>query len=279
MEEKELRPIEAADTVSENETKNETQGEVLEQSSEKGQETKQESKEEYSRRVQKRIDQLTREKYEKDRRIKELERQIEILKRKSELGPRPVPPSIKAFTDEYGTIDEEGYKKALMEYEDKLYAWRQAQQEIELPTSSTPSVPSVDIPQPTIPDDFMEQVEKMKQKYPDFEEVVNRPVFTPEMRDAIFDSPHGAEIAYFLGKNQNEALRIGQLSPAQIYKEIGKLEAKFSATGKTVSGAPAPITPVEGRNVVERDLEKMPIEDYMAYERQKRIEMLKKGGI
>lgn len=270
MEENEIQPMEAANTVSESETQDEAQGEILEQSPAK----EQEPKEEYSKRVQKRIDQLTREKYERDRRIRELERQIEILKRKSELGPRPVPPSIKAFTDEYGTIDEEKYQKALIEYEDKLYAWRLAQQ-----AQVEPSAPFVEreVQQPAIPEDFVEQVERMKQKYPDFEEVVNRPIFTPEMKDAIFDSPYGAEIAYFLGKNQNEAFRIGQLPPAQIYKEIGKLEGRFSAGGKTVSGAPAPITPVEGRNVVEKDLEKMPIEDYMAFEKQKRIEMLKKG--
>lgn len=228
---------------------------------------------EYTKAVQRRIDQITREKHEERRRAEQLRAENEALKRRIDAGARPVPPDPGRFVNETtGEIDRGNYQKATVEYEDTLHTWRQAQ---ERPSSAAPD-------RVTVADDaigvFMQRSEPMRQKHEDFEAVINRPVFTPELRDAVFESDTGPELAYFLGKNESEAMRIGNLPPAGMMKEIGKLEMKFSAEpGKrSVSGAPEPITPVTGTATVAKDPEKMSTAEWMAYERERQIQKLKK---
>lgn len=92
------------------------------------------------------------------------------------------------------------------------------------------------------------------EKYQDFEEVVRDEGvrITPVMAQAMFsidDQELQAEVAYYLGKNPKEALRISRLNPMRQVTEIGKLEAKISsqpAPVKRPSAAPAPIVPVGG---------------------------------
>jgi hypothetical protein len=201
---------------------------------------------------------------------KGIETELASLKKEKEAGQRPLPPDPASFTDSVtGEIDRSKYQNAVVQHEDKLHAWRQAQGE---PT------PVASAPGPTL-EDFKTRYEPMKQKYADYEEVINRPVFTREIMEALFESEQGPEIAYFLGKNEAEALRIADLSPAQMLKEIGKLEGKFSAesTKRTISGAPPPITPVGGTATVDQDPDKMTTPEWMAHENRQRLEKIKKA--
>ena len=86
------------------------------------------------------------------------------------------------------------------------------------------------------------------EKYEDYEEVTrsqNLPV-TQAMAQAILESDMGPDVWYYLGNNAKEAARIAQLSPASQIREIGKIEAKLSATPVTpkVPTASPPIKPV-----------------------------------
>ena len=207
-------------------------------------------------------------------RSQKIETENAALKKRLEVGQRPSPPDSASFVDPAtGEIDRTKHQSAVVQYEDKLHAWRQAQGELA-PTGSEAGAS----PGPTL-EDFKTRYEPMKQKHADYEEVINRPVFTREIMEALFESEQGPEIAYFLGNNESEALRIADLSPAQVLKEIGKLEVRFSAAPSTriVSGAPAPITPVTGTTTVEKDPEKMTTPEWMAYEKQQRVEKIKRG--
>jgi hypothetical protein len=98
---------------------------------------------------------------------------------------------------------------------------------------------------------FSEKAEKVREEYEDFDEVVFESDYTvtPVMYQAIMTSDMSPKIAYYLGKNPNEATRIAGLPPPAQMREIGKIEAKLSAPAPTQpkpSGAPAPITPVSG---------------------------------
>lgn len=201
-------------------------------------------------------------------RAQKIEAENAALKKQMEAGQRPVPPDPASFTDSDGVLDRAKYQNSMVQHEDKLHAWRQAQGE---PT------PVASAPGPTL-EDFKTRYEPMKQKHADYEEVINRPVFTREIMEALFESEQGPEIAYFLGKNEAEAHRIADLSPAQMLKEIGKLEGRFSAESprRTVSGAPPPITPVDGNATVEKDPEKMSTAEWMAHDKQQRLEKIKK---
>lgn len=90
------------------------------------------------------------------------------------------------------------------------------------------------------------------EKYSDFEDVVfdDGVKISPAMRDAIFaldDVGIQADVAYHLGKNPKEALRISRLPPLRQIAEIGKLELKLQTTPpKRPSAAPAPVSPVGG---------------------------------
>lgn len=100
---------------------------------------------------------------------------------------------------------------------------------------------------------WQESVSKAEEKYDDFAQVTNNPQLpiSPVMAQAIKASSVGAEVAYFLGKNPDEAARIARLPAFLAVKEMGKLEAKVEAAPpeapKKPSAAPAPIKPINGK--------------------------------
>jgi len=103
---------------------------------------------------------------------------------------------------------------------------------------------------------YFDREEKAREKYEDFHTVVYRdpkdggPAISDVMHGAIMESDIGPEIAYHLGKNPDEALRIYRLGPLAQAREIGKLEASLIANppAKKPSSAPEPITPVGSRS-------------------------------
>lgn len=86
-------------------------------------------------------------------------------------------------------------------------------------------------------------------KYSDYESVAeadNLPIDYPTAQ-AMIAAPNGPDIAYFLGKNIDEATRISKLSAAMQMFEVGVISAKLASEPPVrVSNAPAPITPLQG---------------------------------
>jgi hypothetical protein len=104
-----------------------------------------------------------------------------------------------------------------------------------------------------------------RKKYEDFDEVAGSEevVITKDMAAVIMDSDLGHEIAYFLGKNPDEAERIAELSPSRQAAEIGKLELKLANPAKP-SSAPAPINPVKPKGTVTTGLsDSLDIKEWM----------------
>jgi hypothetical protein len=117
---------------------------------------------------------------------------------------------------------------------------------------------------------FEKRVEAVRAKHADFNEVAfaNDHEVSPIMRDAILNTPNGAEIAYWLGQNHEESNRIARLSPNHQIFELGRisdrLAARQSAPKPQASAAPAPITPVKaGGKAVEGLREDLPIGEWM----------------
>jgi len=230
---------------------------------------------EYGRAVQKRISELTREKHEERRRAAALEAENAALKRQMGAGPRPMPPDPRTFATEAGEIDPAKWQHAIAAYEDKLDTWRQTQRPAAPAAAREPEPTEVPAASAEV---FLERAAPLREKHADFDETVNRPVFSPALRDALFDSEQGPAIAYALGKNQAEALRIGGLPPAQLHREVGRLEARFAGPTdrRSVSAAPEPIEPVHGTAAaVTKDPDKMSIGEYMQWERSRLIERKK----
>lgn len=134
---------------------------------------------------------------------------------------------------------------------------------------------------------YREREEQARGKYADFDEVAYNPQLpiTDAMAGVIQHSDEGTDIAYYLGKNPAEAMRIAKLPPFLQATELGKLTAKIAAPTKpNVSSAPPPISPVTGRSgqfVVDtsdpKSLEKLGTSAWIAAERKRQTDEWKRA--
>lgn len=107
-----------------------------------------------------------------------------------------------------------------------------------------------------IDDGYAARVEEAVTRYPDFEEKVvkgaNAPEptweATPVMALAMKTSDVGPDVAYHLATNPEESKRIARLSPLEQAREMGRLEGRFTRPStpapKKESAAPPPPTTV-----------------------------------
>ena len=95
-------------------------------------------------------------------------------------------------------------------------------------------------------------------KYADFDVALagNVPV-TESMKIAIMGNEKGHDVAYFFGKNPQEAIRIATLHPIEQTVEINKLAKKLAnqKRPKTESTAPSATSPVGDREVVAKHVD------------------------
>ena len=227
-----------------------------------------EGKKKTAGKVQERIDKLTWEKWEAKREADQLRKELEEFRNTTTVAPaqRPIPP----VEDDFDDPNE--YRKARVKYEDEIFAWNETRRNTELEKQRSQESFQESLKA------FNKRAERMRAKYPDFDEAISAPIFSPAVSQEVLDSEYGAEIGYYLAKNPDEALRLSSLPPSKVAKEIGKLEVKFTSVSKrTVSKAPPPINPLDGDDAVKPDLEKMPIEDFMKAEKNKIIEKRKRG--
>lgn len=119
------------------------------------------------------------------------------------------------------------------------------------------------------------QVALASEKYDDFDEVVRNPDLSinDSMVELIAESDVGGELAYYLGKNPEEAAKVAALSPLQAAKAIARIEDKINQTiaaAKESSKAPPPIDPVKSRATAEKDPSQMTDAEFDAW-RKKQI--------
>jgi hypothetical protein len=88
---------------------------------------------------------------------------------------------------------------------------------------------------------FQTRAEEARSRYEDFDLVVSDPTtpISPVMAEAILRANAGHEVAYYLGRNKQEAARIASLEPLAQAMEIARLEARVGGQ-KRVSQAPPP---------------------------------------
>jgi len=130
---------------------------------------------------------------------------------------------------------------------------------------------------------YHDREEEARNKYDDFAQVAYNPNvrITEEMAQTIRASEIGPELAYHLGSNPSEALRIANLSPLLQAKELGKIEAKLidSPPVKKVSAAPPPINRIKAatanHSVVDttdpRSTETMSTSEWIEAERKRQM--------
>jgi len=181
-------------------------------------------------KTQKRINQLTREKKEAQAEAEKLRQ--ELTQHQQVHKPNP---------DDFETQDD--YIDAQVEY--------------RLSQTKQPEVQA-----PTMPN-FGNIVHQGKEKYSDFEKVaMTDPNLTQQVANTVAMADNADDIFYHLGKNSTELERISLLDPAQMAREIGRLEATVSIPTPRQTKTPEPVKPLENAESVEVDDSKLSMEEW-----------------
>jgi hypothetical protein len=161
---------------------------------------------------------------------------IERRKIEREIRNKPVPPVAPAAPvtpDQFSS--DEAYVDALAEQKAARLFEQRDQQKKEFEVNES----------------FHEKVESVRVKYDDFDVVAFNPDIpvSNAMAEIIRSSDVGPDLAYYLGKNREEAVRISEMTVAQQGAALARLEVKISNAPpvKKTSSAPAPISPVNPR--------------------------------
>jgi hypothetical protein len=133
--------------------------------------------------------------------------------------------------------------------------------------------------QPSV--DWDSRTAALAEEHDDYDEAIETAARIPcpskAHEEAISTSEVGPELVYYFGKNPAEARRIMSLSATAAAREIGKIEVKLAkpAAAKTVTRAPAPVTPVGGgAAAVETSLDK--IDSLSEFQARRRAALTKK---
>jgi len=210
---------------------------------------------------QKRIDKLTKK-------ASELERQLEAERaEKAQLLANKPPEAQKAPTDDGAPNPEEfdtyaEYNRALVRFEARQIREEEKRQEAQQRINAELADAGKK---------FEEKLKAVAKTHDDFDEVFD-PDLTVNgaMQAVMLDSDVGAEIAYYLCKNPEEAAEIAAMNPIQSARKMALIEAKLSKSEETpeqrkrISKAPTPVNTTGGTSNASggKDPNKMSPEEF-----------------
>ena len=202
---------------------------------------------------QKRINKVTADKWEQQRRAEAAEARLAELQANQASTPSTsTEPTLEDFD-----YDDNAYQSALIEHKVK-----QATDGIVKAQDDKRSQDS----QAAVAKRFDENAVKFSVDKEDFQEVLAKvPTLQPQVLNAVMQSDNGPEIAYYLGNHLDAADSIATMDSMSAAMEIGKISAKL-ATPKQIkpSSAPEPIEALSSGAVVETDIgDDMPIDAWM----------------
>lgn len=223
------------------------------QESEKKPEAKTFTEDDVNKIVQKRLAKESR----RIQREVQLEVENSVLRQQAQPTPKPVgEPKVEDFKDydsyNRALIKAEAEKQAAVMFTE-LQRSQQDQQNRQAQAAQS------------------EKLKSAASKYEDFEEVaLHNPALIIDKPSAAFilESEHGADVAYFLGSNLNEAQKIAAMSPIQQIRALAQIEAKFSTPAKKPSSAPEPVKPIGSGASLTKDVEKMSMAEYKDWRRK-----------
>lgn len=209
--------------------------------------------EEPKNRVQERINQITREKYEERRAREEAEKKARELEERLSALENKAPPEPRE--DDYHSTDE--YIAAVKEHAKQVAL-------IEARQSSKQD-------QPKGQDSAQQALQKVqmsiaKSDIPDLQTLVQDPNL-PITQDAIewlADSDKSDVILYHLANHLDEAYDIAQMTPAQRFRALSKLEATIEKPSpKKVTSAPTPPDPIGNSDGAPINEEKISVDEWI----------------
>ncbi|MCK5601081.1 hypothetical protein KAR91_04375 [Candidatus Pacearchaeota archaeon] len=272
----ESETVETSEVVEET-TETTEESETTEQSEpEKGETTEEsessEGEEGDSKKVKKRIGKLKVKGYQQEQEIKRLKAELAEKSAQAEPAVKPTRPN------ELDYDDPAEFQAAQDKYDEDSFNHRMSERDKETAVQS--SAESVQKQRQERVDNFDKKVAEVSEKIPDFEEVARSEDMleiynvAPHLADVIEESESGPEIAYFLGNNPEEAVRLAGLSTVQVAIEVGKLEGKLSnpLQKKNISKAAEPVNTLTGKGgeVIEKTVDDMTQKEYEVWRRKKK---------
>lgn len=215
-------------------------------------------------RGQKRIESLSREKRDLQKRIEELE------------GKK-----VEAKDDELNADDFESYDDYLdaVEKQDEKPEAKSDKKDIQAQDDFQNVLDEIEI-----------KFDEARDKYEDFDDLVQKepnnggPHITAPMVEAMNEADNSGEIAYELSKDVKESIRISKLSPLKQIIAIDKLGVKLAkqttteiiSKVKKVTSAPEPINAIGGSVSVEKTLNQT--KNFSDYSKLREQENASKAG-
>lgn len=205
-----------------------------------------------------RIGELTREKYELRSKIQELEARLTG-------APSPTPaqspeeaPRLDAFESYEQWVEAVADYRAEKRFRD-LQRQDEERQAMERERSAAIERRMT----------YETNVAKAEERYPDYHEVTAEMPVTPTMAAFLMGHERGPDIAYYLGRSPDEAMRIANLDPVRQGYELARLENKIvtpQSQARAITTAPEPINPVRPRaSTPSADPSRMSMAEYAAW--------------
>ena len=220
-------------------------------------------------KMQKRIDKLTAQKSEAERRAQELARELEA-ERAKRVESAPVEEPTPVVQDDLRprpklgeTINPRTGKphETQEEYEDDLMDWRDEKNAIEYAKAEQQRKSN------DVLTTYNERVDEFKAAHEDWGEVVGQNIDIPQgVQLAILEMDNGPEVAYFLGLHPQVCKDLNAMSQPRAIVEIAKISARLEGPAEkqknenqrgqnsgpdkvaVTSRAPAPIKPLSGHS-------------------------------
>lgn len=132
---------------------------------------------------------------------------------------------------------------------------------------------------------FEARLERAREKYPDFKEVVGRDetIVPSYVQQYMIKSPYGADLGYWFAKNPTESARIFALEPILAIAELGEIQTQWKTKSSGASepathtltlpkngGAPAPIIPLQSQASAQTNTDpgRMNFQELRAFRRE-----------
>jgi hypothetical protein len=223
--------------------------------------------------VHNRIGELTKEKHEARREAEALQRERDYWREQAMRSGKTEQEAPTKAEEPTGEPTREQFDFDDAQYMRAWYKWQRGQEQAEESKRKQEEETQQKWRK------FAEREQAFAAEHPDYEQVAKyEATITQPMAEAIIESDEAPAIAYYLGKNPEEASAIAQMSPLAAARAIGRIEAKLSAKpsvqpvipAKTVTKAPEPITTLSGSPAVPVSYEEMSMAEYDAARRKER---------
>lgn len=227
-----------------------------------------EDKPQKTSRHQRRKAEMARLREERDAAIAEKERAEKRLRDASEASESMQPPKMEDFADHDDYLAAKSAYASMTALDDRER--RRAEAELQEHDAALEDIGKRE--QAQMEADFEAQAAEARTRYADFDAVAKGPhPVTPAMARMITSSEVGADVAYHLGSNPEEAARISKMSDLNMARAMGAIEARLSmdqVTPKTTQ-APNPVTPVKPKaSAAGKDPAKMSNAEYREWRKK-----------